>query len=99
MSAFENLKQRQSIVAPESVKKTSAFDNLKQRQDLISTQSTKQPEEKTGILKSLVSAPLTMLARPFQLGAELLGATPEQVNKFSKEKLGGFVAPVPQYLS
>ena len=99
MSAFENLKQRQSVIAPESVKKVSAFDNLKQRQDLISTQPTKQPEEKTGILKSLVSAPLTMLARPFQLGAELLGATPEQVNKFSKEKLGGFVAPVPQNLS
>ncbi len=46
-----------------------------------------------GFLKSLISAPATLLARPVQLGAELLGATPEQVNKVN---LGGIIAPVPQ---
>jgi hypothetical protein len=37
-----------------------------------------------------------MIARPFQAAAELLGASSESVDKFSREKLGGFVAPVPQ---
>lgn len=61
-------------------------------------QETKIPqeEEKPSFLKSLVSAPLTVLARPVQAGAELLGASAEDVDKFSKEKLGGFVAPVPK---
>ncbi len=49
-----------------------------------------------GFLKGLVSAPATLIARPIQLGAELLGATPEQVNKYD---LGGIVAPVPQNTS
>ncbi len=47
-------------------------------------------------LKGIVSAPATLVARPIQLGAELAGATPEQVNKYS---LGGIVAPVPQNAS
>lgn len=49
-----------------------------------------------GFLKGLVSAPATLIARPIQLGAELLGASPEQVNKVN---LGGIVAPVPQNAS
>jgi len=55
-------------------------------------------EKKDGFLKSLVKAPLTMLARPVQLGYELLkkGDNTAEMDKFSKEKLGGFVAPIPQ---
>lgn len=62
------------------------------------SQETSKPteEDKPGFLKSLVSAPLTILARPIQAGAELFGASAEDVDKFSKEKLGGFVAPVPR---
>jgi hypothetical protein len=99
-TSFENLKARQSAIAPESVKKLSAFDALKQRQSLIGEQPTQsQPkEEQDGFFKSLVKAPATILARPFQLGAELLipGDNTEAIDKFSKEKLGGFVAPVPR---
>ena len=63
------------------------------------TQSTEKSSllDKTmGIAKGFVSAPATMIARPFQLVAELAGVSPETLDKFSKEKLGGFVAPVPQ---
>lgn len=47
-------------------------------------------------LKSLVSAPATMLARPIQAGAELLGASDTQVNNVTKKLTGGIVAPVPE---
>jgi len=43
--------------------------------------------------KSVVSAPATMIARPFQAAAELAGASAEDVNKFN---LGGLIAPVPE---
>lgn len=56
------------------------------------------PEKGDGFIKSLVKAPLTMLARPVQAAAEIIlpGDNTEMLDKFSKEKLGGFVAPVPQ---
>jgi hypothetical protein len=44
-------------------------------------------------LKGLVSAPATILARPFQAAAELAGASAEDVNKYN---FGGLIAPVPQ---
>lgn len=40
--------------------------------------------------KGLISAPATMVARPFQLAAELAGASAEDVDKFN---LGGIIAP------
>lgn len=52
-----------------------------------------------GFLKSLVSAPLTMLARPIQAGAELLGASDESVNRVTSNLTGGLVAPTPQNFS
>lgn len=57
-----------------------------------------ESEKRDGFLKSLVKAPLTMLARPVQLGYEFLkkGDNTEEMDRFSKEKLGGFVAPIPQ---
>lgn len=60
------------------------------------------PEEKSGVggfLKSLVSAPVTLVARPFQAIAELAGASSEKVDAFSKKYSGGLVAPVPQNAS
>lgn len=52
-----------------------------------------------GFLKGLVSAPATLVARPFQAVAELAGASPEAVDKFSSRYSGGLVAPVPQNAS
>lgn len=58
------------------------------------------PEPKGSTLgnmaKSLFSAPATLVARPIQLGAELFGASPESIDQFSKDKLGGVVAPLPK---
>lgn len=52
-----------------------------------------QPES-DGIVKSIVRPITTMVARPVQLGAALMGADEDTLDKFSKEKLGGYVAPV-----
>ncbi len=67
-----------------------------------SAPTTTQPTESGGVggfLKSLVSAPATLVARPFQAVAELAGASPEAVDKFSSKYSGGLVAPVPQNAS
>lgn len=101
-TSFENLKARQAVIAPESVKKMSSFDALKERQKLMSPDSvrlTEQPEEKDGFLKTLVKAPATIIARPFQAAAALGGVSDEAIDKFSKEKLRGFVAPTPDNFS
>ena len=68
------------------------------------TQQTEQTQpEKRGLLSTIahgiINPVATMVARPFQAGAELLGASAEDVDKFSKEQLGGFVEPVPQNAS
>ncbi len=52
-----------------------------------------------GFLKGLVSAPATLVARPLQLGAELLGASDQSVNDFTQKYGGGIVAPTPQNAS
>jgi len=60
---------------------------------------TPTPEKESplkSIVKSIVSPVATIAARPIQLAAELGGVSPETLDRFSKEKLGGFVAPVPQ---
>ena len=49
-----------------------------------------------GFIKSLISAPATIIARPFQAGAELLGASAEQVNRVTRRIAGDLVAPVPE---
>ena len=58
------------------------------------------PEQQDGFLKSvakgIIKPVATMVARPIQLGAELLGASPETVNQTTKNIAGDFVAPVPQ---
>jgi len=64
--------------------------------------TTVEPVEKKPWLKemakSIVTAPATMIARPLQLGYELImpGDNTAEMDKFSKEKLGGLVAPIPQ---
>lgn len=63
------------------------------------------PEQKDNLLASMVkglfSAPATIAARPFQLGAELLmpGDNRKQINEFSDKYSGGLVAPVPENFS
>lgn len=58
-----------------------------------------QPEG-DGIFKSMakaiVSPVATMLARPFQAGAALLGASGESIDKWTKNNLGDWVAPTPK---
>lgn len=49
-----------------------------------------------GVVKSIVSAPATIIARPIQAVAELAGVSPEDVDKYSSKFSGGLVAPVPQ---
>ncbi len=96
-SAFENLKQRQASIAPETVQKVSAFDTLKQRQTLI---EPKKEERKQGVVeriaRGIVSPVATLAARPLQLGATLLGASTEAVDKFSNKYSAGLVAPTPK---
>ena len=60
--------------------------------------SDEELEKEDGFFKTLVKAPATIVARPFQLAAELIipGDNTEAIDKFSKEKLGGFVAPIPK---
>jgi len=58
------------------------------------------PPEGDGILKTMtkaiVSPVATMLARPFQAGAALLGASGESIDKWTKNNLGDWVAPTPK---
>jgi hypothetical protein len=62
--------------------------------------SVVQPEQKDGMLKSLAKGIIkpvaTLAARPLQLGATVLGASADQVNKATKSIAGDFVAPVPE---
>lgn len=52
-SAFENLKQRQTAIAPESVQKTTAFDVLKQRQSNIAPESIQTEQPKKSLLRKV----------------------------------------------
>jgi hypothetical protein len=52
-----------------------------------------QPEG-DGIVKSIVRPVATMVARPVQLAAAIAGADEDTLDKFSKDKIGGYVAPV-----
>jgi hypothetical protein len=47
-----------------------------------------------GMAKGLISAPATMIARPVQLAAAIAGVDEDTLDQFSKDKLGGIVAPV-----
>lgn len=65
------------------------------------SQANPQPQQDDGnpvinFAKSVISAPLTMLARPIQAGAELLGASDKDVNDISSKISGGLIAPTPQ---
>lgn len=64
----------------------------------VASQDIQEEEKPDGFFKSLVKAPATIVARPLQLAAELImpGDNTEAIDKFSKEKLGGFVAPIPR---
>lgn len=58
-----------------------------------------KPEEKDGfftsLAKGIIEPVATMVARPIQAGAELLGASEEDVNKATKNIAGDWIAPVP----
>lgn len=81
------------VVAPPS---SGTIDFSKYGTAVAAPQPQVQPEQKNSFVGNLVKAPLTTLARPFQAGAELLGASAEDVNTVSNKLSGGLVAPVPQ---
>lgn len=60
--------------------------------------SQEKPQEGflPSLIKGLVKPVATMIARPIQAGAELLGASAEDVNKVTKNIAGDYVAAVPQ---
>ena len=65
----------------------------------VSAPAVEAPKE-DGFLKSMAKGIIkpvaTLAARPIQLGAELLGASAEQVDSATKKIAGDFVAPVPR---
>lgn len=69
----------------------------------VTAPQSPQPQPTTGgiggVVKSLIGAPATILARPIQAGAELFGASADQVNNVTNKLTDGIVAPVPQNLS
>lgn len=75
-------------------------EELKKKYGISKAEDKLVSQEKgDGIIKSLVKAPATILARPFQAAAALGGVSDEAIDRFSKEKLGGFVAPTPDNFS
>lgn len=100
-TAFENLKQRTKATTPET-KAVGAFDVLKQRQQLTGVAPVEEkPKEKLAVsfVKGLVSAPATLLARPFQAAAALGGADIDKIDEFSQKYSGGIVVPTPKKIS
>lgn len=84
---------------------TSTKDNKASSVASFANFLKENPEKpkKEGIVKTIAKAVVepvaTIVARPIQLAAEGLGASPEAIDKFSKKNLGGFVAPLPQNTS
>ena len=64
-----------------------------QEPSIISKVINKTGEIGKDLIKGIVSPVATMVARPIQLGAEALGVSDVNVNKFT---LGGLIAPTPQ---
>lgn len=73
-------------------------------------QTYKEPEKKNtlgtrvkefgkDVAKAIISPVATTVARPIQAVAQLAGASSEQVDAYTKSKLGDFVAPVPQNIN
>lgn len=79
-------------------KQYGAVDSKPSPKLITPSQTPSQPQSGGigGFLKGLVSAPATLLARPFQASAELLGASDQDVNNFSNKISGGLIAPTPQ---
>lgn len=106
------LQQLQAMGATPGAPATSASSTPKKRytyDELVkagATPTTPAPkEEGSGFLKGLVSAPLTMVARPFQaaagLGQVALGGSfgaydPEAIDRFSSKYSAGLIAPTPK---
>lgn len=95
-----------SFNVPEYAKKVAdVYQSFKQTVSQPTHQTTQATEQnaeqpKDGILKTIakgiISPVATMLARPIQAGAELLGASAEDVNRVTKNIAGDWVAPVPE---
>lgn len=87
--------------APVAASSNETLLQKAQRLGIQPVQTTEAPKSSGigGFLKSLVSAPLTIAARPLEAVAELSGASKEDVDTAASKLSGGLVAPVPQNLS
>lgn len=87
--------------APVATSSNETLLQKAQRLGIQPAQTTEAPKSSGigGFLKSLVSAPLTIAARPLEAVAELSGASKEDVDTAASKLSGGLVAPVPQNLS
>lgn len=89
-----------SSYQPSSGPTSLTTEELKKKYGISKANEKSVPTERgDGIIKSLVKAPATIIARPFQAVAALGGVSDEAIDRFSKEKLGGFVAPTPDNFS
>ncbi len=81
-----------------SPEKITAME-LKRKSEMDGTPAPVE-QKPDGILKSMakgiISPVATLAARPIQLGAELLGASSETVDRVSNKVSGGLVAPTPK---
>lgn len=96
MSYLDKLKPVTTGTSSSNAPATKGYMSKLQPVSEGSQQKTEEGSGAGNFVKSLVSAPLTLAARPIQLGAELLGAKSEDVNKYTKKLTGGIVAPVPE---
>lgn len=101
ITAAEFLKNKNS--SDNKSKTTTTKSRFVSAKDFASNRPKKEPTflQKAGevgkeIVKGIVSPIATTVARPIQLGAELLGASDQQVNDVTKKLTGDWVAPTPQ---
>ena len=82
-------------------KPINSTEPIKEREKPKPTLGQKAKKLGGEIIKGVVEPVATLVARPIQLGAELVmkGDNTEAINKFTKEKFGDYVAPVPQNAS
>ncbi len=106
-TAFERLKAKTTGMATGTTPVSDSFSpdisrSAFERIKLKGTTPSVVPhdEEKgsavSGFLKSVVSAPATLIARPFQAAAELAGADANTVDEYTRKLTGGIVASVPR---
>lgn len=91
---YKQIAQGKPNIAP----KRTFSEQIKEIQSSQPQQVEEPKKEGVGkkIAKALIGSPLTILARPFQAGAALLGADTADIDKVSSKISGGLIAPTPK---